>query len=87
MACGKKENAQARQPPAPPVELATVTRQEVPLEVRAVGSVEPFHTVEVKSQVAGQLQRVHFREGQDVRKGDLLFLVDPRVVAGFRVIC
>ncbi len=44
----------------------------------AVGTVEAYATVSIKSRVDGQLVGVHFREGQDVKKGDLLFTIDPR---------
>jgi multidrug efflux system membrane fusion protein len=50
----------------------------VPLQLRAVGNVEAYATVSVKSQVTGVLNKAHFREGQDVKKGQLLFTIDPR---------
>lgn len=50
----------------------------MPVEVRGIGAVEAYSTVAVKAQVAGQLRAVHFREGQDVRTGDLLFTLDRR---------
>src|SRR5439155_815387 len=50
----------------------------VPLEIRAIGSVEAESGVSVKAQVGGELMRVHIKEGQDVHKGDLLFTIDPR---------
>ncbi len=50
----------------------------VPLEIRAIGNVEANSTVEVKSQVAGQLQKVFFTEGDEVRQGQVLFQIDPR---------
>lgn len=64
--------------PTVPVAAATASVQPVPDEIRVVGSVEPSSKVEVKSQIAGQLLSVHFREGQDVKQGDLLFDVDPQ---------
>lgn len=64
--------------PAVPVTIATAEQKTVPLTVRAIGAVEAFSTVEVKSQVAGQLVAVHFTEGQDVKKGQLLFSLDRR---------
>lgn len=48
------------------------------MELRAVGTVEPSATVQVKSQIAGQLMSVHFVEGADIKEGDLLFEIDPR---------
>ena len=50
----------------------------MPLVLKAIGNVEAFSTVQVKSQVEGEVMRVHFREGQEVKKGDLLFTIDPR---------
>ncbi len=61
-----------------PVTAAQVMPKSIPLEIRAVGNIESFSTVQVKSRVTGELQKVHFREGQDVAKGDLLFTIDPR---------
>jgi membrane fusion protein, multidrug efflux system len=69
-------------PPRPaeavPVSVATVVRRTVPVQVRNVGTVQPITSVAVKAQVGGELTAVHFREGQDVRKGDPLFTVDER---------
>lgn len=48
------------------------------MEIRAVGTAEPFATVQVKSQIAGELPSVRFAEGGNVNKGDLLFEIDPR---------
>ncbi len=68
------------QPPRPtvPVTAGTVIKKTVPVQVRAIGNVEAYSTVSVKSQIGGELIRVHFKEGQDVNKGDLLFTIDPR---------
>ncbi len=60
-----------------PVTVATADLQNAPLEIRVVGSVEASSKVEIRSQVAGQLVKVHFREGQDVKQGDLLLEIDP----------
>jgi multidrug efflux system membrane fusion protein len=64
--------------PAVPVGAATVERKTLPVQVTAVGNVQAYTTVGVKSQVAGQIVRVHFAEGHEVKRGDLLFTVDPR---------
>ena len=74
--CARK--AAPRPPEAVPVTSASVERRSVPVEVTAIGHVEPYSTVSVKSQVAGTLLSVAFREGQNVRKGDVLFRIDPR---------
>src|SRR5689334_15953714 len=61
-----------------PVTVAPAVQKDVPLNVKAVGNVEPYSTVSVKSMIAGEITRVAFQEGQDVKKGDLLFVIDPR---------
>jgi multidrug efflux system membrane fusion protein len=63
---------------AVPVRVVTAVRKSVPLEIRAVGTVEAYSVVSVKSQVTGVLTQAHFKEGQDVKKGQLLFTIDPR---------
>ena len=71
---------QAAAPPQRPVPVAVTTAriQDVPVQVRAIGNVEAFSTVSIKAQVSGPVIGVHFTEGQDVNKGDLLFSIDPR---------
>ncbi len=72
-------NGKAKNPVSPPpVVVGLATKKTVPVEIRAIGNVQAFSTVMVKSKVGGELVRVHFVEGQDVKKGDLLFTVDPR---------
>ncbi len=61
-----------------PVGLATVATGDIPVIVRALGTVTPLHTVNVKTQLTGQLIQVDFKEGQLVKKGDQLAVVDPR---------
>ncbi|MCE5271102.1 efflux RND transporter periplasmic adaptor subunit [bacterium] len=63
--------------PPVPVLVDTVKVQDVPLEVRSIGSVEAYNTVSVKARVGGEIKKVYFEEGQDVRRGDMLFLIDP----------
>jgi multidrug efflux system membrane fusion protein len=63
---------------AVPVLVVTAVQKSVPVQLRAVGNVEAYSTVSIKSQVTGALQKVHFKEGQDVKEGQLLFTVDPR---------
>ena len=63
---------------AVPVLVATAAQKTMPLQVRAVGNVEAYSTVSVKSQVTGVLTEAHFKEGQNVKKGQLLFTIDPR---------
>ena len=61
-----------------PVLVAVVVQKTVPVEVAAIGNVEAYSTVAVKTMVGGELTRVHFKEGQDVQQGEPLFTVDPR---------
>lgn len=65
-------------PPPVPVGVAGVEQRIVPLEATAVGNVQAYTSVGVKSQIAGQIVQVHFTEGRDVKRGDLLFTIDPR---------
>ncbi len=60
------------------VAVAPALKQNVPYYLSGLGSVTPFNTVTVKSRVDGQLEKVHFTEGQFVREGDLLAEIDPR---------
>lgn len=64
--------------PPSPVVVAEVKQQPVPLAVRAIGNIEAFSTVEVRSQVSGPISKVLFQEGQDVKQGQVLFEIDPR---------
>ncbi len=61
-----------------PVVVDSVVEKELPVELRAIGAVQPVSTVSIRAQVTGTLTKIHFKEGQDVKKGDILFTVDPR---------
>ena len=63
---------------AVPVAVATAVRGDLQLALNALGTVTPMHSVVVTSRVEGQLLRVHFKEGQFVKAGDLLAEIDPR---------
>jgi multidrug efflux system membrane fusion protein len=76
--CTSRKGQAAGPPPAVPVTVGAVSSETVPLEVRVVGTVEPFSKVEIKSQVAGELKSVNFTEGQNVEQGQLLFQIDPQ---------
>jgi multidrug efflux system membrane fusion protein len=76
-ACGEKPRAESA---AVPVVVATVEQKDVPLELRAIGNVEALSSVAIKAQIDGELTGVHFREGQDVKKGALLFTIERRPV-------
>jgi membrane fusion protein, multidrug efflux system len=75
---GEKQTNAATPPAAVPVVVTKVIQKDMPLQVNAIGSIEPYSSVQVKSQVAAQLQAVHFKEGDMVRKGQLLFTLDKR---------
>ncbi|MGA2186301.1 MAG: efflux RND transporter periplasmic adaptor subunit [Bryobacteraceae bacterium] len=77
-ACSAKKAQTAGGPPPVPVTVATAASESVPVEIRVVGAVEPSSTVQIKSQVAGELVQVRFTEGQNVEKGQLLFEIDAR---------
>jgi multidrug efflux system membrane fusion protein len=75
--CGGRSKA-GGPPPAVPVRVGAVQRLSVPLDVAAIGHVEPYSTVSVKPRVGGEVTEVGFREGDDVKVGALLFVIDPR---------
>lgn len=74
----RKVESQSLRSMSVPVTVATVAQKTMPVEVHAIGNVEAYSTVNVKSQVEGQLERVDFKEGQEVKQGALLFSIDPR---------
>ncbi len=63
---------------AVPVSVAPVLRQDVPVILTGLGTVQAYYTVTLKTRVDGEIMSVNFREGQDVRKGQLLAVIDPR---------
>jgi multidrug efflux system membrane fusion protein len=65
-------------PPAVPVTAGAATTQNVPVYVRGLGTVQAFQMVTIKTRVDGQITKVSFTEGQDVKTGDPLFQIDPR---------
>lgn len=77
-ACSDKSAGGPKVGEAVPVSAAPVVQRDVPVQIRAVGHVEPSTTVTVKSQVGGVLERIHIREGSTVGKGAPLFEIDPR---------
>ena len=58
--------------------VGLVEKKAVPLQIRNVGTVQAYVAVSVRAQVTGEIMEVHFREGQDLKKGELLFSIDPR---------
>jgi multidrug efflux system membrane fusion protein len=73
-------NDKSRKPVSAPIPVivSTVIQKTVPVQLRAIGNVQAYSTVTIKSKVGGELVRVHFTEGQEVKKGELLFTIDPR---------
>ncbi|MFL5283196.1 MAG: efflux RND transporter periplasmic adaptor subunit [Rhodopila sp.] len=71
-------SAQPAAPPAVPVVVAKVVRQEVPIWLRGLGTVQAFYAVQLRPRVDGTLTQVPVKEGQDVKKGELLAIIDPR---------
>jgi len=65
--------------PAVPVSIATAARQDVPVYLTGLGTVQALFTVGIHAQVDGKLQQVFFKEGQRVNKGDVLAKIDPRL--------
>lgn len=61
-----------------PVTVAEAAERSVPVQATAIGNVEAYSTVTIKSLVDGEIQRAYFTQGQDVHKGDLLFSIDSR---------
>jgi multidrug efflux system membrane fusion protein len=76
-ACSERK-VQSAPPAAVPVVVATVEQKTVPLQIQAIGAVEAYSTVSIKSNVSGELTAAYFKEGDDVRKGQLLFTIDKR---------
>src|SRR5438874_1287711 len=76
LACGGEKKARIEE--KVPVMVAVAEQKDVPIEIRAIGSVQPMQTVAVRAQVTGLLTQVSFREGDDVARGQLLFTIDQR---------
>jgi len=77
-ACKFEKAHSAAQPPPPSVVVAPVTQKTVPIYSEYVGQTRADNTVELRARVEGILQKVYFREGAPVRKGQLLFTIDKR---------
>jgi multidrug efflux system membrane fusion protein len=74
----KQQKAQAAAPRTVSVAVAKVEQKDVPVYLSGLGSVTAFNTANIKSRVDGQIVQVNFREGQSVRQGELLIVIDPR---------
>jgi multidrug efflux system membrane fusion protein len=77
-ACQKVISREAAEVPPIPVEAATAEVRNMPIEMHAIGAVEPIASVQLKSKVQGEILRVHFADGADVQQGDPLFDIDGR---------
>lgn len=77
-ACSGQSSQEAAPPPPMEVPVATVLEREISEWDEYTGRLEAVETVEIRPQVSGYLQQVNFEEGRDVRKGDVLFVIDPR---------
>ena len=75
---GSSGKEEAGMVPVVPVSIAPVVQESVPIEIHAVGRVEPSVVIQVRSQIPGQIVSVAFAEGADVKKDELLFEIDPR---------
>jgi multidrug efflux system membrane fusion protein len=80
VSCTPAGKGAVAQPPVPVTEAPAV-KKDVPVVLRAIGTVEAYSTVEVRAQVGGVLEKVHFKQGDDVRPGDTLFSLDARPYA------
>ncbi len=78
--CGNDANSAKRPagPPAVQVLVAAAERKALPVRVQAIGNVEPYSSVALKARVDGQIVDVKFKEGSEVKKGDILFRIDAR---------
>ncbi|CAN5494749.1 efflux RND transporter periplasmic adaptor subunit [soil metagenome] len=72
-----KEKAASPRPPRP-VSVAKVTTKDVPLYLDEIGTCAAFESVQVQAQVSGQIIERHFKDGAEIKKGDLLFTIDPK---------
>ena len=72
------DQAGEHQPAAVPVSAEAAQTRDMPVYVRGIGTVQAYNTVAIKSRVDGQIVKVDFTEGQEVKAGDLLFEIDPR---------
>ena len=77
-ACSSNSKAKQSAQRAVPVAAGDVLQKDVPVQVKAIGNVESYNTVSIKAQISGEVEGVYFQEGQDVKKNDLLFKIDPR---------
>jgi multidrug efflux system membrane fusion protein len=75
---GRADAAERKAPPPVAIDTAVATSADVPIYLSGLGTVQAFYTVTVTARVDGELQKIAFTEGQNVRTGDLLAQIDPR---------
>jgi len=78
LAIALRPPAQVKGPSAVPVDMVTVQRADVPVYLEGLGTVQAFYTVTITPRVDGQIEKVAFAEGQEVKQGTLLVQIDPR---------
>jgi multidrug efflux system membrane fusion protein len=76
-ACQKKDQLEIQRPPAP-VTVASAVAEDVPVYLDAIGKTVAREMVSIEPQVSGRILKIHFGDGADVKKGDLLFTIDPQ---------
>ena len=74
--CGKKQEPKTKKPIA--VEIATAIEQNAPIYIDTIGHAQAYNTVDIKAQVDGILMKTYFADGEDIKKGNLLYLIDQR---------
>jgi membrane fusion protein, multidrug efflux system len=78
LGCQRAASQKTSDAPPVPVEVAAAEVRTMPIEMLAIGTVEPLASVQLKSKVQGEILRVHFADGAEVRAGDALFDIDAR---------
>lgn len=76
--CNRSDATAKTAAPAVPVQIAVAQQRDVPRAIESIGTVQALRTVAVKSQVDGMIAEIHFREGDEVKAGDLLVTLDRR---------
>ena len=76
--CSKNENPNAKAPPKPVIVASQPVQQEIVEWDEYTGRLQAVESVEIRARVSGYLKRIAFKDGGKVKKGDLLFIVDPR---------
>jgi multidrug efflux system membrane fusion protein len=78
--CSRKANKELAAKTTDPIQVGVAVTKDVPIQIRASGHVTPFATVAIKSQVDGELERALFNEGDEVKRGDTILVIDSRLL-------